>query len=133
MALAWGNGCFVCGKENPDGLRLDFEVDEANRSIETSWVPAEAYQGYKGILHGGMVATLLDEVVGKLSTLIGMPAVTAEMTVRYVKPVPTGRPLRVRGRIIEDRRRLLLGESEAILEDGTVAATAALKLVKEKG
>jgi len=62
-----------------------------------------------------------------------MPAVTGEITVRYLKPVPTGRPLTVRGRLIEDRRRILLGESEAILEDGTVAATASVKLVRDIG
>ena len=130
MALVWGSGCFVCGKENAEGLQLDFSVDAASRRIETSWVPSDAYQGYTGILHGGLVATLLDEVVGKLSTFIGQPAVTAEMTIRYLKPIPTGRRLTVRGRITEDRRRLLLGDSEAFLEDGTVAATASVKLVK---
>jgi uncharacterized protein (TIGR00369 family) len=128
--LEWGEGCFVCGKENPQGLRLDFAFDEAAGTLETSWVPSEVYQGYAGVLHGGVLSTVLDEVVGKLSVLLGKPAVTAEMTVRFVKPVPTGLPLAVRGRITEESRRVLRGQAEAFLADGTLAATARLTLVK---
>lgn len=130
MNLEWGEGCFVCGKENPQGLRLDFAFDEAAGTLETSWVPSEVYQGYAGVLHGGVLSTVLDEVVGKLSVLLGKPAVTAEMTVRFVKPVPTGLPLAVRGRITEESRRVLRGQAEAFLADGTLAATARLTLVK---
>ena len=130
MDLSWGEGCFVCGRDNPEGLRLTFKVDEESRAIETVWTPREVHAGYRGVVHGGLVATVLDEVLGKLSTCIGVPAVTAELTVRYLKPVPTGRPLRVEGRLTRERGRLLLGESRALLEDGTVAATATAKLMK---
>jgi uncharacterized protein (TIGR00369 family) len=132
LQLSLGDTCFVCGKENPEGLRLEFQLDEKSRSIETTWVPSERYQGYRGVLHGGMVATLLDEAVAKLSTLLGKPAVTAELSVRYLKPVPIGRPLRIRGQIAQEKLRLLLGEAEAILEDGSIAATAFVKLVRER-
>jgi len=128
--LRWGDGCFVCGQGNPEGLRLTFRVDEENRTIETRWTPREVHAGYQGVVHGGLVATVLDEVLGKLSTCIGTPAVTAELTVRYLKPVPTGRPLGVEGRLTRERGRLLIGESRALLEDGTVAATATAKLMK---
>jgi uncharacterized protein (TIGR00369 family) len=124
--------CFVCGKNNPDGLQLDFSWDEAGRSIETSWTASPVYQGYDGILHGGILSTLLDEAVGKLSVLLGTPAVTAEMTLRFVKPVPTGKVLHIRGRMVAERRRVLSAEAEALLDDGTVAASATFTLVKGK-
>ncbi len=130
MDLTWGDDCFVCGAENTEGLRLAFSVDEAQRTIETLWVPREAHHGYTGVVHGGLVATVLDEAVGKLSVSLGMPAVTAELSVRFLRPVPTARPLRVRGRITEVRSRVLLGEAEATLEDGTLAARAEARLVR---
>lgn len=130
--LRWNEECFVCGRDNPEGLCLCFVVDEEARTIETEWVPRGVHQGYAGIVHGGLVATILDEAVGKLSVSLGMPGVTAEMAVRFLKPVPPGRPLRVRGRITEVRRRILVGQSEAILTDGNVAASATVKLVRGK-
>lgn len=132
MTVGPTDNCFVCGKNNPEGLHLDFTWDEGARTIETRWLVDAAYQGYDNILHGGILATLLDEVVGKLSVLLGVPAVTAEMTVRFSKPVTTGAPVVVRGRITGERRRVLSAEAEALLEDGTVAATATLTLVKGK-
>lgn len=130
MELRWQDNCFVCGKENPEGLRLEFRFDEAAGTIETVWTPRPVHIGYEGIVHGGLVATLLDEALGKLTTLLGTPAVTAELTVRYLKPVPVGRPLRVTGRVSNGRGRLLAGEAEALLEDGTPAARATAKLVR---
>ena len=130
MELDWNDGCFVCGPDTPEGLRREFRVDAVARSIETVWVPRPVHAGYEGMVHGGLVATVLDETLGKLSTILGTPAVTAELTVRYRKPVPVGRPLRVRGWITRERGRLIAGEAEAVLEDGTVAATAALKLMR---
>ena len=111
MELGPTDHCFVCGKDNPQGLRLEFVWDETSRSIETSWLASSVYQGYDGILHGGVLATLLDEAVGKLSLVLGIPAVTAEMTIRFAKPVPTDKNLRVRGRITAERRRILSAEA----------------------
>lgn len=131
--LTWGDGCFVCGKGNAQGLRLDFAFDEAAGTLETTWVPSEVYQGYEGVLHGGVLSTLLDETVGKLSVLLGKPAVTAEMTVRFVKPVPTGSSLTVRGRMTGESRRVLHGVAEALLADGALAATARVTLMRPAG
>ncbi len=130
IALTWGDGCYVCGMDNAEGLRVQFAVDEETRSIEAEWVPRPAHQGYDGIVHGGLVATLLDEAVGKLSTALHMPAVTAELTVRFVRPVPPGRPLTIRGRLTKVQRRALSGEAEARLQDGTVAAIATARMVR---
>ncbi len=130
MELTWGDGCFVCGVDNADGLRLHFEVDAENRTIATRWTPSAAYQGYEGILHGGIISTLLDECVGKLAVELGLPAVTAELTVRFLRPVPLERPLIARGTLTEVGRRVILGEAEILLEDQTLAARATAKLLR---
>ena len=57
MQLSTADGCFACGPQNPHGLQLDFRVDETSRSLRTCRTPLESYQGYSGILHGGLVAT----------------------------------------------------------------------------
>ncbi len=73
---------------------------------------------------------LLDEAMGKLALSLGMPAVTADLSVRYLRPVPTGQLIRVRGRITDVARRLLTAEAKMHLADGTVAARAAAKLMR---
>ena len=130
MELTWGDGCFVCGADNVDGLRLHFDVDPDKRTITTRWTPSAAYQGYKGILHGGIISTLLDECVGKLAVELGLPAVTAELAVRFLRPVPVERPLVARGALTEVGRRVILGEAEILLDDQTLAARATAKLMR---
>jgi len=130
MELTWGDQCFVCGPANPAGLRLSFDLDPESRTLTTRWTPTAAYQGYEGILHGGIISTLLDECVGKLAVDLGLPAVTAELTVRFIKPVPLERPLTARGVLTEVGRRVILGEAELWLEDQTLAARATAKLLR---
>lgn len=132
MELEWEDGCFVCGKGNAYGLQLEFKVDKENRTIETTWIPARHHEGYRNIVHGGLVSTVLDEAMAKLSTYLDIPAVTAELTVRFLRPVPPDQPLRVVGRIIEQRRRVLMAEAEALLANGNPAATAQAKLIPGK-
>jgi uncharacterized protein (TIGR00369 family) len=84
------NHCFGCGGGNAHGMLLTFELDEVSRrTVGRFRIPAQ-YQGAKGILHGGIVATLLDEAMGKLNHGKGMPAMTAELRVTYRRPVPVG-------------------------------------------
>ena len=84
----------------------------------------EAFEGYKGIFHGGIVASMLDEVMIKAILARGVFAVTAEITVRFRNPVPIGGKLRLTGRVLQSRGRLYTTEGEAIGVDGTVFATA---------
>lgn len=80
------NKCFGCGPQNPIGLRLTFEETESH--LHASWEPSEIYQGYANILHGGIIATLLDEIgAWCINVKSGTSAVTQSMTVRYLKPV----------------------------------------------
>jgi uncharacterized protein (TIGR00369 family) len=81
------NACFGCGGANDFGMKLTFEQDNAKRKIVGRFVLGPRYQGGGGMAHGGIIATLLDEAMGKVSRFRGVKAVTAELTVEYLKPV----------------------------------------------
>lgn len=130
VTLRSSEDCFACGRENAAGLHLSFTLHPDRQSIETEWLPPKTFQSYSDVLHGGFVALLLDEVMGKLAMSLGMPAVTADLSIRYLKPVPTGRLLRVRGWIVEAKRRVVTAQAEALLEDGTPGARATAKLMR---
>ena len=102
---AW---CFVCGLRNPVGLKLRFLQAAEGRSLAYAVVP-EAYQGYPGVVHGGIVAAMLDEITGRAGTGTD-PATarlfyTARLSIRYRRHVPTGRLLRLEGELVRDRGR----------------------------
>ena len=81
------NHCFGCGGANEDGMKLTFVQDNEKRRIIGRFVLGERYQGGGGMGHGGIIATLLDEVMGKVCRFREVRAVTAELTVQYLKPV----------------------------------------------
>ncbi|MGC1454803.1 MAG: PaaI family thioesterase [Nitrospirota bacterium] len=121
--------CFVCGRDNPAGLGVDFEIDRERRSISAKFTPSDIYQGYEGIVHGGILSTLLDEAMAKLTVGLGMPAVTAEMTVTFKAPAAPGEDLFVSGRLTHETRRLI--RAEAKIERGPVViAKATGKLLR---
>jgi uncharacterized protein (TIGR00369 family) len=121
--------CYVCGAENPSGLRVVFQIDKAARSIRASFTPSAAHQGYEGIVHGGILSALLDETMAKLAFSLGIPAVTAEMTVKFKSPASPGEELSIAGRITHETRRLI--QAEAKIEKGLVTiAEATGKLLR---
>src|SRR5512140_3939091 len=85
------NHCFGCGPDNPDGMHLKFELDEARQTFVCKVTLSDRYVGPPGHAHGGVIATILDEAMGKVNKLRHVIALTAEMTVSYNKPVPLGR------------------------------------------
>jgi acyl-coenzyme A thioesterase PaaI-like protein len=106
--------CFVCGLENPFGLKLVFYDNGPGKVVCEHTVP-EHYNGYPGVVHGGIVASMLDETLAR-AFMSGDPdrfMYTAKLTARYRKPVPTGKPIRLVGEVIKDRGRV--GESRAWL------------------
>ncbi len=122
-------GCFVCGRNNPDGLSVAFEINAAARTIIAVFTPSDRHQGYEGIVHGGILSALLDEAMAKLTFSLGIPALTAEMTVKFKNPAAPGNELLISGRITEETRRLIL--AEARLERGPVViAEATGKLLR---
>ena len=122
--------CFVCGEENIGGLKAKFLWD--GKEAHTTVTASTAFEGYSGIYHGGIVATLLDEVMLKAILATGIYAVTAEMTVRYKKPVRIGETVKFVGRIIEEKGRLYLTEGEALDSEGEPYATATARYLEAK-
>jgi uncharacterized protein (TIGR00369 family) len=123
------NHCFVCGLQNPHGLQAVFYDDGVDTVRCRHTLPA-TYQGYPGIAHGGVVAALLDEAVGRVS-MIGDHhhfMMTVRLEIKYRQPVPVETPLVVIGKRIKMRGRLGKASGEVILPDGQIAAEAELTL-----
>jgi len=121
--------CYVCGKENPAGLGVDFEINREQRTISAKFTPSDNHQGYEGIVHGGILSTLLDEAMGKLTVSLGIPAVTAEMTVQFRTPAAPGDELFISGWITSETKKLI--QAQAKIERGSVLiAEATAKLVR---
>jgi len=125
--------CFVCGPRNVIGLKLDFSFD--GRTIMTEFTPQKVHQGYMNVVHGGIISTLLDEVMVKLAIEMGMPAVTAHMDIRLRKAVAIGNKITFSAEIRESTRKLIVAYAKAETVDGLVAdATGKLIRIKlDKG
>ncbi|MBK7143396.1 MAG: PaaI family thioesterase [bacterium] len=122
--------CFVCGEENPGGLKAKFLWD--GKEVHSTVIASPNHEGYNGIYHGGIVASLLDEVMVKAILALGHFAVTAEMTVRYKKPVRIGETIHYTGRIIEQKGRLFTTEGEAVNDQGELLATATARYLEAR-
>ena len=123
------NKCFGCGGDNPGGMKLTFEQDNANRKIVGRFVLGERYQGGGGFAHGGIIATLLDEAMGKVCRFREARAVTAELTVEYLKPVSTAQEIIVEGRETEQKGRNLFMAGEIRNEAGEILARGRARFV----
>lgn len=119
--------CFLCGEENESGLNLDWWLDEDEEHLLTEFVPGDQYQGWKGVVHGGIVTAVLDEIMVNYSIVKGIGVVSARLEVRFRNPARIGEPLRFSGTAEPIRGRLYEGESTCRQNDQTVAeATARL-------
>lgn len=116
------NHCFACGKDNPDGMRLKFYFDEEARLAFCKFRLAPRYQGPPGHAHGGIIATILDEAMGKVNKLRSVVALTKSMNIEYLKPVPLGKQLTVRGREQQVVGREHTNIAEILNEKGEVLA-----------
>ena len=120
--LPTGDTCFVCGGKNPRGLHLRFFTC-GDRQAQAEWTPEESLTGYEGVVHGGIIGTVLDEILGwSVSLVCDRFTVTGELTVRYLKPVPAGRTYTFTARSVEDRKRYWIAEGEMRDAEGTVYA-----------
>lgn len=121
--------CFVCGRENPAGLKMDFYTTAPGETRAEFSVPSD-YEGYPGMVHGGIIAAMLDETGGR--AWMDDPnhfMVTAQLNIRYRKPVPTGTPLVLLGLAGMRRGRVAEAHSEIHGPGGEVLAEAELVLV----
>ncbi len=123
VSLIDNDHCFVCGQGNPQGLHLNFTKLDSN-SCSVTWVAGPSFQGYAGIVHGGILSTLLDEVMAQCLLELGLRVVTADMRVRFLKPAPIGFPLTVVGNWVGSRSRIHFTTGSVQAPDGTVFAQA---------
>ncbi|KAA3635476.1 MAG: PaaI family thioesterase [Calditrichaeota bacterium] len=120
--------CFVCGDKNKSGLQAKFYYDGEKAFTEIAAL--ESFEGYKGIFHGGVISSLLDEVMIKAILADDIFAVTAEMTVKYIQPVKVDTKLKIEGYVTKGKGRIFFTEGKVIDTAGNVYATATGKYIK---
>lgn len=122
--------CFACGPKNEAGLRLVFTA--THDGVSTRFTPRKAHQGYKGVVHGGIITTLLDEAMAHAAIAKGIYPVTAEVTVRFKEPLAVGDEVLVEGRMGNVTGRLVNATGELKrASDGKLVATATAKFLRE--
>jgi acyl-coenzyme A thioesterase PaaI-like protein len=122
--------CFACGLANPIGLKLKF-YETAPGEVTVDHIVSDDYQGYPGVVHGGVVAAMLDEVAGR-TQMGGDPPrfmFTARLNIRYRQNVPTGQPLRMIGRAGKVKKRTATASAQLFGPDGSLLAEAEALLV----
>jgi uncharacterized protein (TIGR00369 family) len=124
--------CFVCGDRNQAGLKARFYVQD-DGSVVSELLPDERFQGYRDILHGGILAAMLDEVMIKTILAKGVFSVTAELAVKFKRPAKTGQRIRFTGRIVDENRRIFRTVGSAVNEEGQEVATAKATYLEAKG
>ena len=125
--------CFVCGRENPVGLKVRWDQHPEAGEIRGTVTVPEHFNGYPGVTHGGIVAALLDETGGRTILMDGGfedLMVTAKLEVVYRRPTPTGVPLLAVGRLTRRLETRAEAEAELRLPDGTVSARAKVLLAR---
>ena len=115
--------CVVCGMANPQGLKITYQ-GERDGSVTALWTPSPAWEGFRGIIHGGIVSTVLDEAMSKAVQLASRSAVTGELRVRFRRHVASGEALRIRAWIRESHKRLLRTEAALVAADNSEHAHA---------
>lgn len=121
--------CFACGKDNPIGLKLDFELKDG--IVETTFTPQKVHQGFAGITHGGLLSTLLDEVMANLLYLQELEAVTAKMEVKFRQPVSIGEELTITGWIEREKKRTVNTGAKILNQHQEKVAEAEAVFIKQ--
>ena len=121
MAHSAQNRCFGCGQTNSTGLRLEFLLSEDGSVVALPTV-SDSFEGHPGYLHGGVIATLLDEAMSKAVRARGVVAMTRHLEIDYLRPVPSGTPLRLEGRVVRSEGRKLWVESSVLDAHSTALA-----------
>jgi acyl-coenzyme A thioesterase PaaI-like protein len=123
------NLCFACGPENATGLRLQFVLGPEGHSYLCEFELGSEFGGPPGHAHGGIIATILDEAMGKANKLRGRIALTRRMQIDYLRPVPLGRRLIVEGWARSARGRVLYNHAELRSPEGVVLARSRGKFI----
>lgn len=128
MDVLDNQNCFVCGKDNPVGLNTNIDVDRDAQSAQSTLIVPSEYQGWKGMVHGGIISALLDEVSAYAGMTVAETVVTGELKTRFRKPVPVEQEIIVTAQVVKQVRRAVMVEAQLTLA-GEVLATAEAKMV----
>jgi acyl-coenzyme A thioesterase PaaI-like protein len=120
--LPSSDGCFVCGQDNPSGLHIRFFTD--GEVAYGEYVPPDGYQGYEGNLHGGILSTLLDEIMAKALAAQGITVVTGKLELRFRQAAPTGEKLLIKGWVKSQKAGSYKAAGEITGEEGQVLVEA---------
>ena len=123
------NKCFACGTQNDAGLKLTFTYGDDGRTAETRFVADAAYQGWKDLVHGGILMTLMDETMAKAAVQSGVSIVTAEMTTKFKSPARVGTTLICTAKVEEVRKRVVYARATIRTDGGSILAEATGKLM----
>jgi uncharacterized protein (TIGR00369 family) len=115
------NRCFGCGQANSGGLKLEFLL-APDGSVVCPATVSDRFEGPHGFLHGGIIATILDESMSKAVRARGLTAMTRHMEIDYRRPVPSGAPIRVESRVVRSEGRKHWAEAHILDGDGTALA-----------
>lgn len=119
--------CFACGTDNPQGLHVSFR--QTHSGAEAIFVPGANHEGWPGVVHGGILATLLDEAMAYAVWFSEIHAVTARMETRFRRVVGAGQELIISGEVLAQRRGLVDAVGRIILLDGSLVAEASARFV----
>ena len=123
--------CFVCGDKNQAGLKIKFH-QQAGKAV-AEYTPTRKFEGYKQILHGGIISTLLDEVMIKSILAKGILAITSQIEVKFKNPAKIGEKLQLEGEVTQTRGRIILTQGTISKPDGTVIAESKGKFFRAEG
>lgn len=125
--------CFACGDENPISMALKFE-EIAENKVKAKFIPGEYHQGYNGIIHGGLTATLLDEAMAHVIGFKGIKAFTAELNIRYRKAIEIGEELEIFGEYKKSKKSSIANvhyaQAEIFDQNGNLKAQAEAKFIE---
>jgi acyl-coenzyme A thioesterase PaaI-like protein len=114
------DNCFVCGKENPIGLKLKFRME--GDTVKSEFTPGKEHEGWNNITHGGIITAVLDDAMAYCIYSKGIIGYTAKIEVRFRKPIHTGTLLRITGKIVSKKKKHAVIRAWAAFQDGEVAA-----------
>ncbi len=123
--------CFACGQNNQLGLKLKFTLRKDN-TLATEFIPRKEHQGFKDVVHGGIIALILDETMANLNWKLGKSTLTGQMEVRFKTPAKIGEKLFGVGKIVKEDKRIVYNEAVLTTADSRVIALATAKCVKIK-
>lgn len=129
MEINFSEKCFVCGKNNVDGLHLDIHRDDEKLAAKAEIAVPSKFCGWEGIIHGGIISTLLDEIMAYAAFTHDQKGVTGEINVRFRKPMPAEKTVTVEG-FVESQKGRILYTAGKITLGGELIAEATAKMVR---